>query len=114
MRALLAALLAAGAAAAIVSPDMRGYSDASAHTQRDWETKFRAIPDPANLRAYMQRLSARPHHVGYPYDHDNAEWLAAQFRSYGWDAQIERFDDGDIGRCQRMMIHKRLCLDRID
>jgi hypothetical protein len=29
----------------------------------------------------MQRLSARPHHVGSPYDKDNAEWLLAQLKS---------------------------------
>ena len=40
----------------------------------------------------MRRLSARPHHVGSPYDKDNAEWLRAQYASYGFDATIERFD----------------------
>jgi len=58
----------------------------------EWETKFRAIPDPANLRAYMQRLSARPHHVGSPYDKDNAEWILAKFKEWGLDAKIESFD----------------------
>ncbi|HVN03685.1 MAG TPA: transferrin receptor-like dimerization domain-containing protein, partial [Bryobacteraceae bacterium] len=46
----------------------------------------------ANLRSYMQRLSARPHHVGSPYDKDNAEWIAAKAREWGLDAQIETFD----------------------
>ena len=40
----------------------------------------------------MQRLSARPHHVGSPYDKDNAEWMLAQFKEWGLDAQIETFD----------------------
>ncbi|HJQ21488.1 MAG TPA: M28 family peptidase, partial [Gemmatimonadaceae bacterium] len=79
-------------AAVAAGPDLRGYSESAARAQREWETKFRAIPEPARMRAAMQRLSARPHHVGSPYDKDNAEWLAAQFRSYGWDAQVERFD----------------------
>ena len=57
-----------------------------------WEEKFRAIPSPQNLREYMQRLSARPHHVGSPYDKDNAEWLASKFKSWGLDAKIENFD----------------------
>jgi N-acetylated-alpha-linked acidic dipeptidase len=57
-----------------------------------WEQKFRGIPDPQKLRAYMQRLSARPHHVGSPYDKDNAEWIAAQLKSFGLDAKIENFD----------------------
>ena len=41
----------------------------------------------ANIGEYMQRLSARPHHVGSPYDKDNAEWMLAQFKEWGWDAQ---------------------------
>ena len=69
-----------------------GYSPNSSQSERDWETKFRAIPDPANLREYMQRLSARPHHVGSPYDKDNAEWILAHFKEWGLDAHIERFD----------------------
>ena len=77
---------------AIAAPTMRGFSAASAKIERDWETKFRAIPEPARMRAAMERLSARPHHVGSAYDKDNAEWLAAQFRSYGWQTEIERFD----------------------
>jgi N-acetylated-alpha-linked acidic dipeptidase len=58
----------------------------------EWETKFRAIPDTGNLRAYMQRLSARPHHVGSPYDKENAEWILAKFKQLGLDAKIETFD----------------------
>ncbi|HML16202.1 MAG TPA: transferrin receptor-like dimerization domain-containing protein [Bryobacteraceae bacterium] len=57
-----------------------------------WEEKFRAIPSPQNERDYMQRLSARPHHVGSPYDKDNAEWIAAKLKSWGLDAKIENFD----------------------
>ncbi|MBV9144803.1 MAG: M28 family peptidase [Acidobacteria bacterium] len=39
----------------------------------------------------MRRLSAYPHHVGSAYDKDNAEWMLAQFKSWGFDAQIENF-----------------------
>ena len=56
-----------------------GYSPATGQSEREWEAKYRAIPDPANLREYMRRLSARPHHVGSPYDKDNAEWILAHF-----------------------------------
>jgi len=69
-----------------------GYSPRSSQNEREWEVKFRAIPDPANLREYMRRLSARPHHVGSPYDKDNAEWILAHFKEWGLDAHIERFD----------------------
>src|ERR1700675_2463140 len=69
-----------------------GYSSASARSERDWEGKFRAIPQPQNQRDYMQRLSAPPHHVGSPYDKDNAEWMLAKFKEWGLDANIESFD----------------------
>src|SRR5215471_7548670 len=63
-----------------------GYSSASSQTQRSWEEKFRAIPNPANLRDYMQHLSARSQ-----YDKQNAEWLRAKFQEFGFDAKIETF-----------------------
>ena len=71
---------------------LSGYSAASSRTERDWEGKFRAIPEPQNQRDYMQRLAARPHHVGSPYDKDNAEWMLAKFKEWGLDASIESFD----------------------
>ncbi|MBV8051734.1 MAG: M28 family metallopeptidase [Acidobacteriaceae bacterium] len=69
-----------------------GYAAKSTQTERDWEQKFRAIPEPANIRDYMQHLSARPHHVGSPYDKEDAEWILAHFKQWGWDAHIETFD----------------------
>ncbi len=69
-----------------------GYSAESSHTERQWEEKLRAIPSPDNLGDYMKRLSARPHHVGSPYDKDNAEWIAAKFKEFGLDTHIEQFD----------------------
>ncbi len=90
--------LAVPAALLVVLPNraedepLRGYSPASAKVQREWEQKFRAIPDPVRLRESMRRLSLRPHHLGSPYGKENAEWMRAQFISYGWDASIERFD----------------------
>ncbi|HLX84223.1 MAG TPA: transferrin receptor-like dimerization domain-containing protein [Terriglobales bacterium] len=71
---------------------LAGYSPRSSQSEREWEAKLRAIPDPANLREYMRRLSARPHHVGSPYDKDNAEWILAHFKEWGLDAHIEQFD----------------------
>ena len=72
--------------------DLAGYSAQSSQAERAWEAKFRASPDPANLKEYMRRLSARPHHVGSPYDKDNAEWILAHFKEWGLDAHIEQFD----------------------
>jgi len=69
-----------------------GFTNASSPAERDWDSQFKAIPDPVILRDTMQRLSAHPHHVGSPYDKQNAEWILAQFKSWGLNAQIETFD----------------------
>ncbi len=71
---------------------LRGYSPQSSASELQWEQKFKAIPQEDRLRENMRRLSARPHHVGSPYDKDNAEWIATQLRSWGLDVQIETFD----------------------
>ena len=69
-----------------------GFSADSSRTERQWEEKFKAIPQPENLREYMKHLSAHPHNVGTPYDKENAEWIAAKFKEFGLDTHIETFD----------------------
>ena len=84
--------LAVGAAVTEEPPSLRGYSAGASAAERNWETKFRAIPSTDNLRDTMQRLSARPHHIGSAYDKDNAEWILSRFKEWGLDAHIETFD----------------------
>jgi N-acetylated-alpha-linked acidic dipeptidase len=74
------------------STPLLGYSAQTSATERGWEKKFQDGIVPANVRENMQRLSARPHHVGSPYDKDNAEWMLARFKEWGFDAHIETFD----------------------
>ena len=83
--------LGAAAAADSTTP-LDGFSADSARAERDWESKFRALPSPVNMRSYMQRISAHPHHVGTEYDHANAEWILSLFRQWGWEAKIEDFE----------------------
>ena len=73
-------------------PTIRGFTPESSKIERELEAKFRAIPDPSRLRAMDSLLSAFPHHVGTPRDSANAAWIAKQFKAYGWEASIERFD----------------------
>jgi N-acetylated-alpha-linked acidic dipeptidase len=69
-----------------------GYTAQTSSTERDWERKFQDGIVAANVRENDRRLSARPHHVGSPYDKDNAEWMLARFKEWGFDAHIETFD----------------------
>ncbi len=73
------------------TPSLDGYSRSASDAERSWEEKFRALPQPDTIRENMRRLSARPHHVGSPYDKDNAEWMLSKFKEWGFDAQIENF-----------------------
>ncbi len=57
-----------------------------------WDARFRAIPEARNIDSYMKRMSARPHHLGSPYDKDNAEWILTRLKEWGWDAKIENYD----------------------
>ena len=96
MRQIVACSLLLVSSAYAVDPGaatpLRGYTAEHSASEVQWEQKFRAMPEPDHIRENMRRLSARPHHVGSPYDKDNAEWLLAQLKSFGLDAQIEQFD----------------------
>jgi len=70
---------------------LRGFSQEHSRIERDWESKFKAGISRDILRDSMQRLTARPHHVGSAYDKDNAEWILARFKEWGFDAKIETF-----------------------
>jgi N-acetylated-alpha-linked acidic dipeptidase len=97
-RAILIFLALAPATAVLAMPTaaqkfdtLAGYSEQNGRAEREWESKFRAIPSAENVRANDQHLSARPHAVGQPYDKDNAEWILSQFQKWGLDAHIETF-----------------------
>src|SRR5260221_9240043 len=61
-------------------------------SQKELEAKFDAAIDPAEMGTWLKLLAAEPNHVGSPHDKSNAEWIAAQLKSWGWDARIETFD----------------------
>ena len=70
---------------------LSGYTVESSAPEHEWEKKFQDGIVPGNLRENMRRMSARPHHVGSPYDRDNAEWILSKFKEWGFDAHIETF-----------------------
>jgi N-acetylated-alpha-linked acidic dipeptidase len=71
---------------------MLGFSAEHAARQRALEARFDATLTREDLRDWMKRLAARPHHIGSAYDKENADFIAAQFRSWGYDTEIETFD----------------------
>ena len=81
-------LLAAGVRA---DQGLLGFSDERARAQRAMEQRFDSLLKADDLREWMRRLSARPHHLGSPYGKENADFLASLFRSWGYDTRIEEF-----------------------
>src|SRR3954471_9139024 len=70
---------------------MLGFSVASAAKERALESQFDSSLKRDDLRDWMKRLSARPHHLGSAYDHDNQLFIAALFKSWGYDTNVEEF-----------------------
>jgi N-acetylated-alpha-linked acidic dipeptidase len=73
------------------STNLLGFTAASAVEQRALEKQFDARLDPADQRAWLERMSAEPNHVGSPHNKANAEFMLEMFREWGWDARIETF-----------------------
>lgn len=71
---------------------LMGFSADGSARQKSLETRFDASLRRENLREWMRRLSARPHHVGSPHGKQNAEFMLTLFKSWGFDASIEQFD----------------------
>jgi len=63
--AVLAFIVVAGSVRA--DQGLLGFSDERARAQRALEQRFDASLSASDLRDWMRRLSARPHHLGSPY-----------------------------------------------
>jgi N-acetylated-alpha-linked acidic dipeptidase len=93
---VIAAALAAPAALLIyaaATPDaIRGFDAESQATEIRWEQQARAIPQPARVRAAMERLANQPHLAGTPQSKAVAEYLLGQLKEFGLDAHIEQYE----------------------
>ena len=72
-------------------PAMLGFSGENDRAQAALEARFDANLRADNLHAWMKRLAARPHHLGSAYNKQNADFIASQFRSWGYDTKLEEF-----------------------
>lgn len=68
-----------------------GFAAENVQAQRELEARFDSNLKSENLRDWMKRLSARPHHLGSPYNKENADFIASLFRSWGYETKLEEF-----------------------
>jgi N-acetylated-alpha-linked acidic dipeptidase len=85
-------VLAAQAMRAVEPAPLLGFTVGRADAQRAREAAFDAAIRADEMQTQMKRLAARPHHVGSPYDRENAQFLASLLTSWGYETTIETFD----------------------
>lgn len=69
-----------------------GFSDEASKAQLQLETNYDKLLNANNLDEWMKYMTARPHHVGSPYDKKVVDFIAAKFKEWGYDVRIEKFD----------------------
>ena len=85
-----APLLGVGVAAAQPEEPRRGFLAGQWEDQRAIEERFRAVPDPARLREYMEYMTGEPHIGGFGHGSKRvADYALEKFLSFGLDAAIE-------------------------
>ncbi len=68
-----------------------GFLPESAKRERELEARFDQRLNRQDFQQWLKRLSAKPHHVGSPGSKETAEFIAEQFRNWGYETSIETF-----------------------
>ena len=71
--------------------DILGFTEVNSATEKSLEEKFDANLNAASIGNNIKYLSAYPHNIGSAADKKNAEYMLDLYRSWGWDAKIEKF-----------------------
>lgn len=68
-----------------------GFTAEGSRAQRELETRFDALLSVENLPTWLKQLTRHPTHVGSPGAKTNAEWMAEQFRAWGFETRIDEY-----------------------
>ena len=88
---VIGALLLPAQAEASSSDSLLGFGEQTGDEERQLEAKFDSHLSSRNLREWMKRLTAHPHHVGSPHGKKNVEFMLSLFRSWGYQAEIAEY-----------------------
>ncbi|MEQ8302777.1 MAG: transferrin receptor-like dimerization domain-containing protein [Cyclobacteriaceae bacterium] len=70
---------------------IQGFTEESAKTEIDLEQKFDGYLKASNLDQWMKYLTGKPHHLGSAMGKEYAEWMRDQFKSWGYEAELETY-----------------------
>lgn len=85
------ALLAAAPTQSADGDVLLGFTAQSSVEQRALEERYDRLLEADELRERLRHLTRHPTHVGSPGARANAEWIADQFRQWGFETRIEEF-----------------------
>lgn len=74
------------------SNSITGFLPSRVAEERQLESKYRNIPDPAHAESDLRHLTSEPHLAGTPASYRVAKWLRDEFRSFGFDAEIVTYN----------------------
>ena len=69
-----------------------GFSDESSKAQLQLESNYDKLLNANNLDEWMQYMTARPHHVGSPYDKKVVDFIATKFKEWGYEVAKNEFN----------------------
>jgi N-acetylated-alpha-linked acidic dipeptidase len=90
--AILASALITIIAPIYAATNLIGFSVENSAKQLALEKRFDRDLSAREQREWLEQMSAAPNHVGAPHNKENAEFILAKFREWGWEAEIETFE----------------------
>ncbi|MGE5109127.1 MAG: transferrin receptor-like dimerization domain-containing protein [Sphingobacteriales bacterium] len=84
-------LFIAGFISLTAQSQLMGFSKAAADNQTALEQKFDQQLKSSNVDEYLKQMSSRPHHIGSPGGKAVADYIAAKYKSFGFQTEIETF-----------------------
>ncbi|MGF6495553.1 N-acetylated-alpha-linked acidic dipeptidase [Luteibacter sp. 621] len=91
MRVLITSLLLSVATGVVAAKDaaLVGFGPSSSVAERSIEQRVDGSIASADLDGWLKQLTSAPNHVGSPHNKENADFIAASLRSWGWDVRVE-------------------------
>src|SRR5690348_15394079 len=79
-------------AAPAFSQPIRGFPPEDWKAQHEREERAKAVPQPARIKIYMERIAVRPHQAGSAANKAVADYLTTLIKDWGLDVRTEDFE----------------------
>lgn len=91
MKKIIYLLILTISTTAFAQKSLQGFTDEGAKAEFALEDKYDSYLKASNLDQWMKHLTGKPHHLGSAMGKQYAEWMRDQFKSWGYEAEIETY-----------------------